>query len=50
MAVPIGYRSTATGVPVLEENGLDGEVLSAEDLDVDGNYHIPKRKRGGGCN
>ena len=28
-------------------SGLDGGVLSAEDLEVGGKYHIPKRKKFG---
>ena len=40
-------QPAAAGGSVPDGSGLDGGVLSAEDLEVGGKYHIPKRKKFG---
>jgi hypothetical protein len=43
----LAAQPTAAGGSVPDGSGLDGGVLSAEDLEVGGKYHIPKRKKFG---
>jgi hypothetical protein len=43
----LAAQPTTAGGSVLDGSGLDGGVLSAEDLEVGGKYHIPKRKKFG---
>jgi hypothetical protein len=45
--VPIlSGADTAAGVPVLEQDKVDARgLVSFEDLEVGGNYRIPKKKR-----
>jgi hypothetical protein len=40
----LAAQPTTAGGSVLNGSGLDGGVLSAEDLDVGRKYHILKRK------
>ena len=47
MIADLAAQPTTAGGSVPDGSGLDGGVLSAEDLEVGGKYHIPKRKKFG---
>jgi hypothetical protein len=47
LVADLAAQPTTAGDSVLDGSGLDGGVLSAEDLEVGGKYHIPKRKKFG---